>query len=1000
MVALPTQDQSGDVTATVPTDRVSARSYALKGSYLSQGLDRLSDGLNDLNVPLSQQAAAQALDNTTVTRDAQGNVTVGAAPNLPILGPGGMAYDHAVAAGMMAQGDNATSQAITQLRAQHEGDPAGFQKAYTSYAANLTANNPGPLGVSMAEHANALGTQHYDGMVQTQAIQGVQAAKTSIDQAMQSKLDTLSSLAQGGGTDTAEFGTAAAEYNSLSKQLTSNPAFAVPKSVQDQVDSAAFNQLHGYAIAGKVDQDMKGPGGIIQAKQNLHDAIMDPNSGLSPAQQAHFMSVGEARIQFNTGQNEAAVQANRQNIAALDQAVKNPSSSTKLSEPIWQAAILNAQSVGDSVSTKQLAAMHQQWQYQNDTRTLAPNQSLNQQGLGNGPQPGTPSVSGAPVSTPQGLQAYKARVGQIESASGSNEGAMGSFYQFTPGTWAKYAGTGGSKGTAAGEDAPMNALTADNHAALSAGLGREPTQAELYLAHQQGAQGAMKLMDQPSRRAGDIVGDAAINGNGGNSSMTAGDFTAMWQAKFNKTPLPSANGIPYTPDQLKANPFLLSSAVRGITSDPENRYSYGQKLGESILATTKNGFVPPTDVAANYMQIAGDEPRLAEQSSHIQAAVTGMAMADQAMGGRGQPMGGAINLSPGQGQAYIDNVQAQARGGSLYQQEVAAQAKDFYQKGVEGLKKDPFGTAVAKGWDGGKGAPDPLNFTDPTALAVGLHQRSDLASSIAARTGDQNIGALAPAEVDGVKAQLEGPNAMNVASAISTLPPARMNATLAQLGEKGTGGQVLAIAGSLYKDAPDVAQDITQGWLAMKEKGDYAPKPLDANTEMDKYMPNATFGVAAREGVMNAVTAVYAKASADARDTSGVINSSRFQDAVDRVTGGVLSYHGGQLIAPTRGMSQGDFDNVVGHVGDDDLKGATTLGGQPVTGDVFQNSAKLENAGDGKYFVRLDNNAAKPVYAYSQGQNGQPTKFVLNLAGRAPTPGGGPNALPTNFGTP
>jgi hypothetical protein len=653
----------------------------------------------------------------------------------------------------------------------------------------------------------------------------------------------------------------------------------------------------------------------------------------------------------------------------------DPGRMSALSEPTWSAAIAKATSLGDTATVQGLVNNQLVWRQQMTTRGVAPNQSAINQGIAT---PGMAApVSGASVSTPEGLATYKARVSQIESTGNPNAvspaGATG-VYQFMPSTAAKYGGNG---------DAAMNALTADNHAALAAGLGREPTQAELYLAHQQGAQGAMKLMAEPSRRAGDIVGDKAINGNGGNSNMTAGDFVAMWQAKFNKTPLPSANGVPFTPKQLNDNPGLLSTWAATTAGDKDARYKYAESIGTAIETGMQHGYLPPIDAAATFHQIAQDEPRLAPQASRIAMDVSGMAMADQ-----------AINLPPGQGAAYMAHVQDVARNSpDLMHQQVAIAMQTALDRKTEALKKDPFGTAVAEGWDGGKGAPDPLNFNDPTALAVGMHQRSDLASSIAARTGNANMGALAPSEVDGVKAQLEGPNSMNVASAISTLPPARMNATLAQLGEKGTGGQVLAIAGSLYKEAPDVANDITQGWLAMKEKGDYAPKPLDANTEMDKYIPNATFGVAAREGLMNAVTAVYAKESADARDTSGVMNSARFQDAVDRVTGGVLSYHGGQLIAPTRGMSQGDFDNVVGHVGDDDLKGAVTLGGQPVTGSVFQNSAKLENAGDGKYFVRLDNNAAKPVYAYSQGQNGQPTKFVLDLKGRAPTPGGGFSAI-------
>lgn len=186
----------------------------------------------------------------------------------------------------------------------------------------------------------------------------------------------------------------------------------------------------------------------------------------------------------------------------------------------------------------------------------------------------TSEAPGATVATPAGLETYKARVAQIESASGRNEGQLGSYYQFEPGTWAKY-GAGGTRGTAAGEDTAINALTNDNRNALKAQLGREPTQAELYLAHQQGAQGALKLMDQPSRRAGDIVGDKAINGNGGNSNMTAGEFIAMWTAKFDKTPVPPGGAVPpsssgstttaYTPTEEAADRPLADKTADALT---------------------------------------------------------------------------------------------------------------------------------------------------------------------------------------------------------------------------------------------------------------------------------------------------------------------------------------------------------------------------------------------------------------------------------------------------
>lgn len=81
-------------------------------------------------------------------------------------------------------------------------------------------------------------------------------------------------------------------------------------------------------------------------------------------------------------------------------------------------------------------------------------------------------------------------------------------------------------------DHAFDLLTADNHKALKEGLGREPTQGELYLAHQQGAGGALKLLQHPDEKAVDVVGGAHVGLNGGHKDMTAAQFASKWTSKL------------------------------------------------------------------------------------------------------------------------------------------------------------------------------------------------------------------------------------------------------------------------------------------------------------------------------------------------------------------------------------------------------------------------------------------------------------------------------------
>lgn len=148
---------------------------------------------------------------------------------------------------------------------------------------------------------------------------------------------------------------------------------------------------------------------------------------------------------------------------------------------------------------------------------------------------------------------YLARTWQIEAGGQfnpepSSTGAQGPF-QFTKGT-AKQVGLTDPNNFAQAADAAAN-LASQNKTALTQSLGRSPTDAELYLAHQQGAGGAAALLQNPDANAVDALTPAymakangdrakarelatqAITVNGGNPNMKAGEFAGMWTAKFN-----------------------------------------------------------------------------------------------------------------------------------------------------------------------------------------------------------------------------------------------------------------------------------------------------------------------------------------------------------------------------------------------------------------------------------------------------------------------------------
>ena len=139
----------------------------------------------------------------------------------------------------------------------------------------------------------------------------------------------------------------------------------------------------------------------------------------------------------------------------------------------------------------------------------------------------------AQAAQPGGLSpAGMAKVVQIESGGNPNarNGNHVGLVQAGPDYWRRF-----GNGSPLDPFASISALgksSASDAAYLRNQIGRQPSDAELYLAHQQGAGGAAKLLMYPNARAGDLVGDAAIRGNMGNPNGTAAEYVARWSAKF------------------------------------------------------------------------------------------------------------------------------------------------------------------------------------------------------------------------------------------------------------------------------------------------------------------------------------------------------------------------------------------------------------------------------------------------------------------------------------
>lgn len=130
------------------------------------------------------------------------------------------------------------------------------------------------------------------------------------------------------------------------------------------------------------------------------------------------------------------------------------------------------------------------------------------------------------------------RIAQLESgmnpAAANPKSSARGLFQFVTPTWQSYGGGADPLDANASADAAAR-LTRDNALAFRKAFGRDPNVGESYLMHQQGASGALKLLQNPDTPAVSLVGPQAVRLNGGNDAMTARDFAQIWLNKAGGT---------------------------------------------------------------------------------------------------------------------------------------------------------------------------------------------------------------------------------------------------------------------------------------------------------------------------------------------------------------------------------------------------------------------------------------------------------------------------------
>lgn len=245
----------------------------------------------------------------------------------------------------------------------------------------------------------------------------------------------------------------------------------------------------------------------------------------------------------------------------------------------------------------------------------APQASDRQYHVGNAPQM-------APIfdkiNSSYGLPAgYLNRTAYIESTFDpkADNGVSRGEFQFTRGTAGQYGLTNPFDPVASANAAAR--LATDNYKFLQNGLGRAPTGGELYLAHQQGNAGALNLLTHPDAPATDIVGRRAVVGNGGNTNMTARQFSNLWVNKYNNVSGAGGNDASSPVDNTQTASTGVVPTTTGTQTGVKPTFT-SQDDGQGIISSLLHGERPQISndmrmalLSAGLGMMAGTSPNFA-----------------------------------------------------------------------------------------------------------------------------------------------------------------------------------------------------------------------------------------------------------------------------------------------------------------------------------------------------------------------------------------------------
>ncbi|NCD00014.1 MAG: hypothetical protein EOL95_09990 [Bacteroidia bacterium] len=286
------------------------------------------------------------------------------------------------------------------------------------------------------------------------------------------------------------------------------------------------------------------------------------------------------------------------------------------------------------------------------------------------------------------------------------------------------------------------------------------------------------------------------------------------------------------------------------------------------------------------------------------------------------------------------------------------------------VKKDPM---LAATQDGIVKNLVPVSLDDLSQLSTRIEQGKKAQSAY----GTSDLKVFTDTELTAFKSFVDNPDTkindkLSLISEIQSKAGKDSMAIFKQIEEKGA--YSFAMSGYLMSQGQnDTATDLMKGVIVRKEYPNIIPKDLGSaiNTRLGNALSHTDEGT--RKSYIEAITNVYASnAEKNGKLNPEMASVTDMDNAIVMVIGGkVVDYNGKKILPPKFEMKQPLFGTWVKDWIDDMKPESITVPPKGVTSQEFidyLDDAQLENAGEGKYFVKYGGK-------YFQTQDGK--KYVL-----------------------